>query len=64
MRKIKSAGVVALFALVILGTWAMSRATSRTAPAAAAAAATATMNPLEMMTKRKDLPVHDIVDAY
>ncbi|MEA2904429.1 MAG: hypothetical protein QOI12_1816 [Alphaproteobacteria bacterium] len=63
MRKIKSAGVVALFALVILGTWAMSRATSRTAPAAAAAA-TATMNPLEMMTKSKDLPVHDIVDAY
>jgi hypothetical protein len=58
MPKIMSGCFAVLLATVILGTWAMTRSTAESGVAGPAA-----MNPLEMMTNTKDLPVHEIVDA-
>jgi len=57
MRKIILLGVVAMVALAVIGTLAMTR--TAIGPSAYAPAA---MNPFDMMKKTKNLPVRDIKD--
>ena len=60
MRKIiTSACTAALLGVVIVGTWAMTNTTAKSANPPAPAA----MEPFDMMLKAVDLPVHNIVDA-
>jgi hypothetical protein len=58
MRKVMTACIAALLAVVVVGTWAMTQTTAKSPIVGPAA-----MNPHDMMVNAKDLPVHDIVDA-
>ena len=61
MRTITMLGIAALLAAVIASAWGMTRGT--TAPTQNPATDKAGMiDPLEMMKKAKDLPVHIILD--
>jgi hypothetical protein len=61
MRKIiTSACTATLLTAVIIGTWAMTHTTAKSAHPPVTPAA---MEPFDMMLKAVDLPVHNIVDA-
>jgi hypothetical protein len=61
MRKIiTSACTATLLVAVMIGTWMMTNTTAKSANPAVTPAA---MEPLDMMLKAVDLPVHNIVDA-
>ena len=58
MRKVLTASMAALLAVVIVSSWAMTQTTAKSPTVGPAA-----MNPHDMMINAKDLPVHEIVDA-
>jgi len=62
MRMIMSVGIVAILTLAGIVTWTATRTTARS-QAEASAAVEPRVNPLEIMMKSKDLPVHPAVDG-
>jgi hypothetical protein len=62
MRKTMSFALAALLAAAVVGTWAISRVTTAQSETPATSNA-GLVDPIEMMKKIKDLPIHDIIDA-
>jgi hypothetical protein len=60
MRKIILLGIAGLLTLTAVAAWSATHGRPATRPAGTAAA----MDPLAMMAKAKDLPVHIIKDAF
>jgi len=61
MRKIIVLGVAGMLTIVAVATWAATyKQTSAQAPAQSIGA----MDPHDMMKRSKDLPVHNITDAF
>jgi hypothetical protein len=64
MRKTMSFALAALLVAAVVGTWAISHITTAQSETKAPATNNAgLLDPLEMMKKVKDLPVHHILDA-
>jgi hypothetical protein len=61
MRKLISLAIAAMLTLAAVATWAASQKQMSPKPATESIGA---MNPLDMMRKSKDLPVHNITDAF
>ena len=59
MRKTMSFALAALLAAAVAGNWAMSRSTTAQSETSNASL----LDPIDMMKKVKDLPVHNILDA-
>ena len=61
MRKIVSLGIAGMLTLAAVATWAAAHKQTSPKPSAESIGA---MDPLDMMKKSKDLPVHNITDAF
>jgi hypothetical protein len=61
MRTTTTLGVAALLLALVVGVWAMTHGKTSLSPEQASKAGM--VDPVDMMKKTKDLPVHDVRDA-
>ena len=59
MRTTTTLGITALLLALVVGAWVMAHGSLSQGQASKAGA----IDPVEMMKKTKDLPVHDVIDA-